>query len=752
MANRLNVVLAIDTSPLERGLNRAQVGLEGFARRMESVGRDLSTRLTLPLIAGGAAAVSVAAKYETLQTSLSTLLGSAEEGGKAFERLAEFAARTPFQLEDVAAGAKQLLAFGLSIDQVYDSLSFLGDIAGATGSNLQDLTLIFGQARSIGAAYTQDLRQLAERGVPVFDLLSKKTGLTGDALRKFIEQGKVTFPLLQELLKSTAQEGGLFFGGMEAQSRTLAGVFSTFKDNVQLALAQIGNAIAEAIDLRAVMGRLSDAVQRAADWFGKLSPEVRKGIVIFGLAVAAIGPVLFALGSVAKVTALAVAGFKSLLIATKATAIFFASGLLNPITLVVAAIAALVAGVLYAYSRFEGFRRIINGLGAAIKEIITIFREAGAAFFEGFANLKEGDFKKANENFKKAFTAGIPTEFARQYGKRVKDAFGEGFADDTDFVKKGLADLKASIAGATGIAGGIGGNAAATAPTAAPTTPGDPAEPLKRTVAVLDELTPRMKLNREETLKSFVALKGLQGAYTALQISIGEVDPAQLQFDAQAANAQVFTDALAKMKTGLTDTYAAGIARAQEFSLWLADNGLKINELGDRVVDFGAAMESALLTGIQSFTGEIQNGISGFKELAKSIATAAKNIIKTFIQIGVTGLVKNILAGPTGAALGPVALAIAGAAGAAASALFSSLIGKIKAPALARGGLVTGETLAVVGDNPSGKEAIIPFERMGEFLNKFGGGAMRVTGVFEVKGQDLILVLDRAQQQQQRIR
>jgi hypothetical protein len=95
---------------------------------------------------------------------------------------------------------------------------------------------------------------------------------------------------------------------------------------------------------------------------------------------------------------------------------------------------------------------------------------------------------------------------------------------------------------------------------------------------------------------------------------------------------------------------------------------------------------------------------------------------------------------------------VAAAGGAIASGIFSAAINKISPPKLARGGLVTGEQLAIVGDNPSGKEAIIPFERMGEFLDMAGGGATRLSGLFEVRGQDLVLVLDRANQSKNRIR
>ena len=70
--------------------------------------------------------------------------------------------------------------------------------------------------------------------------------------------------------------------------------------------------------------------------------------------------------------------------------------------------------------------------------------------------------------------------------------------------------------------------------------------------------------------------------------------------------------------------------------------------------------------------------------------------------------------------------------------LFSAL------PALASGGLTTGPTLALIGDNPSGKEAVIPFERMGQFLNMAGAGSQHVTVAGRLQGMDILLSHDRA--------
>ena len=74
-------------------------------------------------------------------------------------------------------------------------------------------------------------------------------------------------------------------------------------------------------------------------------------------------------------------------------------------------------------------------------------------------------------------------------------------------------------------------------------------------------------------------------------------------------------------------------------------------------------------------------------------------------------------------------------------------------PAFAQGGLVTGPTLAMVGDNASGKEAIIPFERMGEFMKMAGGGqSQQVVVTGRISGKDIVLSNERAGRDRSRIK
>jgi hypothetical protein len=125
-----------------------------------------------------------------------------------------------------------------------------------------------------------------------------------------------------------------------------------------------------------------------------------------------------------------------------------------------------------------------------------------------------------------------------------------------------------------------------------------------------------------------------------------------------------------------------------------------------------------------------------FQSVARAIANSIRQIIKSYLAQAVAGYISKVVG-----TLGPLGLAIAAAAPAVVGGLFDALI-----PAFAQGGMVTGPQLAMVGDNPSGKEAIIPFERMGEFLGKFGGGQQVVVLDTVLRGNDMILTQNRAQQ------
>jgi hypothetical protein len=215
-------------------------------------------------------------------------------------------------------------------------------------------------------------------------------------------------------------------------------------------------------------------------------------------------------------------------------------------------------------------------------------------------------------------------------------------------------------------------------------------------------------------------------------------------------------DSMEKLRVRSSAAFQATQEEARKAQLATEEflNGLNLGLLrnGDVFVNWGKIVNEAVTAGLDGLSQSIAGGVESFKKLAQAVRKSIQAIISDLIKQGVAAIITGTLVN-LGVKLGPLALPLAAAAGAAASGLFNSVLNKIAPPKLAQGGLTRGATLAVVGDNPSGKEAIIPFERMDEFLSKFGGGGgTRVTGVFEVKGSDLVLVLDRARQEQTRIR
>lgn len=357
MANKLNVEIGATMTGLEKALAQSEKKLKTFSENMEatgrklkSVGNGLSIGITLPIIALGGASVKTASKLETLETSLSVMTGSAERGKSVLEDLAEFTAKTPFQLQDVGNTAKQLLAFGFSVEEVKNNLMLLGDVSAGSGNDLASLGQIFGQVASAGKLTGERMLQLQERAVPIGPALAKTMGVAETSIKDLVSRGQVSFKQFETAFKSLSDEGGLFAGAMEKQSKTIAGVFSTLRDNVELSMGEIGKSIAEAIDLNDIVKALTEQIQELTEWFKELDDGTKRIILGFTGFLAIVGPLLTAVGffatNVLPGLSVAFTGLSSV-IATTGVAFksLYAIILSNPWT----AIATVIAGVVASY-------------------------------------------------------------------------------------------------------------------------------------------------------------------------------------------------------------------------------------------------------------------------------------------------------------------------------------------------------------------------------------------------------------------
>lgn len=303
MANtdfRLLFEFIAKTAQFNVNIDKARGKIDKFSQQAVKTGKFLSTRLSLPLLAVGTLAVRQAAKFERLRVTLNTLNGSAEEGAKAFERLVQFSAETPLQLEELTRVNNMLMGFGQTSDDAFKSLKMLGDVAAVSGGNLTGIAVAFGQAAAEGRVMTRDLRQFINNGVPILDILAKSMGVARGEIMDLASEGKLSFEVLQDGFEFATGSQGRFNDGLKILSQTLEGLFSTLKDNVNIALATFGKEIAEALDLKNGVPALSRKIKELTDAFVGLNDKQQLTVLGLGGLAIAIPPIVVGLAILKK--------------------------------------------------------------------------------------------------------------------------------------------------------------------------------------------------------------------------------------------------------------------------------------------------------------------------------------------------------------------------------------------------------------------------------------------------------------------
>ena len=184
--------------------------------------------------------VKTRGEFQQLEIAFNTMLGSAERGTQLMQELTATAASTPFDLGGIANSAKQLLAYGTAAEDVNDTLVMLGNIASGLSLPLNDLVYLYGTTMVQGRLFTQDVRQFMGRGIPLVQELSKQLGKTTDEINAMVTAGQIGFADVQKVLQGLTAEGGMFYGLMEEQSKSLTGQLSNLGDEWDMMLNEIG--------------------------------------------------------------------------------------------------------------------------------------------------------------------------------------------------------------------------------------------------------------------------------------------------------------------------------------------------------------------------------------------------------------------------------------------------------------------------------------------------------------------------------
>lgn len=368
------------------------------------------------LISTGVGAVTaLGAQAEQTSVAFTTLVGSEEKAAGILKEINDFAAKTPYGNLDLIDNAKTMLNFGVQADKVNGYLRQLGDIAAGDKNKLGSLSLVFGQVASAGKMSGQDLLQFINAGFNPLKELEKMTGKTYAELQDMMSKGQIGFDAVAAAINHATSAGGAFAGMSDKLSQTISGKFSTLVGNVQQAAVDMFNEIKPIVNdimdlFLAIVPPIASAIRGIFSVIAGVIGFIVNWKTELGLlaAVVAVGTIAFSAHAIAIGAVAAIQG-----VVTIATNAWTAAQLLlnaalkdNPIGIVITVIAALVAGVVYCWNKFAGFRAFIltmwntmMGFGNIIKDYVidrlkTLMSGIGK-IGEAFAKLFNGDFKGA---------------------------------------------------------------------------------------------------------------------------------------------------------------------------------------------------------------------------------------------------------------------------------------------------------------------------------------------------------------------
>ena len=711
----LKINITGDSSKLKNALSSASSKLSSFGSKMQSVGKSLSTRLTLPLAVAGGAAVKFASDFQESMNKVDVAFGKSKEEVKDFAKttLKQFGIAEGSALDMAALFGDMATSMGLNQSAAADMSTSLvglaGDLASFKNIGIEQATT------ALAGVFTGETESLKRLGIVMTEANLKSFAMERgmNANIKTMTQAQKVALRYKFIMESTSNAQGDFgrtSGGAANQMRI-------FQESLKELSAKFGQVILP------VFTKLVSFANGLLQKFSELSPTTKKLIVVLAGIAAALGPVIYILGTlmtmapaigtalsvmmgpigliVAGLTAISVviyknwAGIKSALVKIGNYFIDLYNNSL-PIQLAVDSLIMNFKNMLavgkFVFSTFStiiktfanNFMTLFKGIGDIIMGIFSFDKDK---IVQGFTDLADG----LKNNVTSAFDS-IKTD-ASTLGSSVVDNFNEALQQKT--IAKIVIPVEMAVSGAgtntsTDVSGGGG---IATRPMAT------------------------------------TATEGVSGAGIQTPIS-----------DMIAADTERLPTVMAEQQAVLAENRLLALQQAEVFNQragQIINGGLQNIASG-----IGAALGSAI-TGGGNLAGKLSKVILG------TIGSMAMQLGKLAIGIGIT-LKKIQIAFKS---LAPGVAIAAGIALVALGSLFKAGASKIgsgggRTTAFANGGIVSGPTMGLVGEYPGARqnpEVIAPLNKLKGMIGESrGGGNINVTGEVRVDGQDLLIAIERA--------
>ena len=417
-----------------------------FSNVMESLGGKLKTVFGLTAIQRYVnEIVKVRKEFELQNRALQAILMDANKANAIWDKTVALAVQSPFTVKQLVTYTKQLAAYRIESDKLYDTTKMLADVSAGLGVDMDRLILAYGQVRAASFLRGTELRQFTEAGIPMLEELAKrftelegKTVSVGEVFSR-ISKRMVSFNDVAEVFKNLTEEGGTFYRMQEIQAETLYGQLSNLRDAMDIMFNEIGKANDGV--LKNTVSILRSIISNFREWAALLK--------IVGLSLAAVSLKNFIRGmsSVIKYGDATIKVMKGLTAAGGKTAIAFQSlakavtG--HPFVAAGAAIVALGTILLNHISAVNATNKKYDELAVRQYSGINKFKELSKTIEENNAIIKENlDATDDNAEAKKKL------QEAQEANKTAVEELNKLYPESTKLIiteKDGIVDYNKAL-------------------------------------------------------------------------------------------------------------------------------------------------------------------------------------------------------------------------------------------------------------------------------------------------------------------
>lgn len=206
----------------------------------------------------------VTAEFELQRVSLGAIIQDQTKANQLFSEIKAFALKSPLKILDLTKYTKQVAAYRIETDKLFDTTKRLADVSVGLGVDMGRLVLAYGQVKAASYLRAAEIRQFTEAGIPMLELLAEKfTKLQGSAVSTEevmdkVSKRMVSFGMVEEIFKDMTDAGGMFYNMQEKQSQTLYGMWAKMGDAAAVMYEQMGNTATANQGMKDAIQLLSD--------------------------------------------------------------------------------------------------------------------------------------------------------------------------------------------------------------------------------------------------------------------------------------------------------------------------------------------------------------------------------------------------------------------------------------------------------------------------------------------------------------